>query len=60
MATFSVEFSFNDIMNRQIDGVAMGSLRGPALDNIFFGYYETISYYPQASLNVLQVYGGFQ
>ena len=25
MATSSVEFSFNDIMHRQIDGVAMGS-----------------------------------
>ena len=41
MAISSVEFSFNDIMYRQIDGVAMGSPLGPALANIFVGYYET-------------------
>ena len=41
MAISSVEFSFNDIMYRQIDGVAMGSPLGPALTNIFVGYYET-------------------
>ena len=37
MVTSSVEFSFNDIMHRQIDGVAMGS----PLANIFVGYYES-------------------
>ena len=37
-ATTSVEFSFNNIMYRQIDGVAMGSHPGPALANIFVGY----------------------
>ena len=31
----SVEFSFNDIMHRQIDGVAMGSPLTPALANYF-------------------------
>ena len=40
-ATTSVEFSFNNIMYRQIDGVAMGSPLGPALANIFVGYYES-------------------
>ena len=41
MATSSVEFSFNNIMHRQMDEVAMGSPLGPALANIFVGYYET-------------------
>ena len=40
-ATTSVEFSFNNIMYRQIDGAAMGSPLGPALANIFIGYYES-------------------
>ena len=40
MATSSAEFSFNDIIHRQIDGVAMGSHLGPALANIFVGYYN--------------------
>ena len=40
-ATTSVEFSFNKIMYRQINGVAMGSPLGPALENIFVGYYES-------------------
>ena len=41
-ATFSVEFSFNNILHRQIDGVAMGSSLGPSLANIFVGYYEAL------------------
>ena len=41
MATSSVEFSFNNIMHRQIDGVAMGSPLRPALANIFVGYNES-------------------
>ena len=41
MATPSVVFSFDDIMYRQIDTVAMGSFLGPALANIFVGYYES-------------------
>ena len=41
-ATSSVEFSFNNIMHRQIDGVAMGSPLGPSLANIFVGYYKAL------------------
>ena len=40
-ATTLVQFSFNNIMYRKIDGVAMGSPLGPDLANIFVGYYET-------------------
>ena len=39
-ATSGVEFSFNDIMYKQTDGVAMGSPLGPALANIFVGFCE--------------------
>ena len=38
--TAGVEFSFNDIMYQQVDGVAMGSPLGPVLANIFVGYHE--------------------
>ena len=41
IATSSVEFSFNICMYRQINGVAMGSLLGPALANIFVEFYES-------------------
>ena len=40
MVTSDVEFSFDGVMFRQIDGVAMGSPLGPALANIFVGFYE--------------------
>ena len=43
-ATKSVKFSFNNVMYRQIDGVSMGSLLGPALANIFLGHYESTVY----------------
>ena len=39
-ATTSVEFSFNNVIYRQIDGVVMGSSLGPALPNIFVGFYK--------------------
>ena len=41
MAASSAEFSFDDIMHRQIDGVAMESPLGPALANIFVCYQES-------------------
>ena len=39
-AVDSVQFSFNDTIYCQIDGVAMGSPLGPTLANIFVGYQE--------------------
>ena len=41
MVTSGVEFSFDNIMYRQVDGVAMGSPLGPVLANIFVGYCES-------------------
>ena len=37
-ATSSVEFSFNNTMCKQTDGVVMGLPCDPALANIFVGY----------------------
>ena len=39
-ATTEIEFSFDNIMYRQVDGVAMGSPLGPILANIFCGFCE--------------------
>lgn len=36
VATEGVEFSFNGVMLRQIDGVTMGSPLGPVLANMGF------------------------
>ena len=50
MVTGGVEFSFDDVMYRQVDGVAMGSPLGPLLANVFVGYCESlipIVEYPQ-------------
>ena len=40
LATSGVQFSFNEIMYEQMDGVAMGSPLGPTLANIFVGFHE--------------------
>ena len=39
-ATSSIEFSFNNIMYRPIDGVAMGASLSPTLANILVGFCE--------------------
>ena len=41
-ATKSADFSFNNVMYRQIDGFAIGCFLGSALANIFVGYYESL------------------
>ena len=41
IATRGVEFSFNNQMYKQLDGVAMSSPLGPELANIFVGFYES-------------------
>ena len=40
IATSNVQFSFNNIVYSQIDGVAIGSPLGQTLANIFVGYLE--------------------
>ena len=55
-ATSSVEFSLNNTMYKQTDGVAMGSPLGPALANILVGYYEEKLFY---STQKLFIYFGY-
>lgn len=42
LATEGVEFSFDEIMYSQIDGVSMDSTLALFLANIFVGYYEIL------------------
>ena len=55
-ATACVEFSFNNIMFRQIDGVAMGSPLGPTLANIFVGNYENKLFASNSKIFLYQRY----
>ena len=41
IATRGVEFSFNNQVYTQLDGVAMGSSLGPELANIFVSFHES-------------------
>ena len=41
MVTSGVQFSFDDVMFCQMDGVAMGGPLGPVLANIFVGFCES-------------------
>ena len=41
LATCSIEFSFDNIMYRQLDGLGMGSILSSILANIFVGYLES-------------------
>ena len=40
LATKESYFIFNNILYKQIDGVAMGSPLGPSLANAFLGHHE--------------------
>ena len=39
-ATTSVEFSFDNIMYRQVDGISMGSVLGLTMARIIVGFHE--------------------
>ena len=39
--SLGVEFSFNNQMYKQLDGVTMGIPLGPALSDVFVGFHES-------------------
>ena len=41
IAATGVEFSFNEDMYKQIEGVAVGFPLGPPLENIYVGFYKS-------------------
>ena len=41
-ATMDIEFSFDEVMYRQIEGIGMGNPLGSILSNIFVGYQESL------------------
>ena len=55
-ATREVEFSFNNKMYVQTDGVAMGSPLSPALANIFEGYHEMQKLVGKGSISPIVFY----
>ena len=40
LTTHQLHFISNDVLYKQKDGVAMGSLLGPAMANVFLSFYE--------------------
>ena len=54
-ATCSVEFSFNNTMYKQTDGVAMGSPLSPALSSIFVDIMKKVTFLSAKASNSLQI-----
>ena len=56
VATSSVEFSFNNVVYRQFDDVAMDFSLDPAFVDIFLGYYEAKLFKSEQALDVLPIH----
>ena len=52
----SVSFNFNDNIYRQVDGISMGFLLGPILENIFVGFYEKLLIYVNVWMHQIVVW----